>query len=80
MSRLDQSEELDFCDEEEKARAFKEFDFPRMRKCMEAVKALTDRLAPRISFSHNDLLSGNILVPTKVFSRMLVKCRLDADT
>ena len=58
--------ELNFSEEEEKAKAFEDFDFSRMRNCLNIVKALAGKLAPRVSFSHNDLLSGNILIPKRV--------------
>ncbi len=65
--------QLDFSEKEEKAKAYKGFNFPRMRKCLETVKELAEKLQPHVSFSHNDLLSGNILVPKEVHFQCFCK-------
>lgn len=63
MHRLDQAETLDFGSDREKKKAHEKLDFDRMKDAISAVKKLSKKLDPSSCFSHNDLLSGNILVP-----------------
>jgi len=60
---LDIAENLDFSDDPKKLAAFQKFDFGELRKEVEAVKTAAAPLKSPIVFAHNDLLSGNIMVP-----------------
>ena len=58
--------DLDFSDDPKKQHAFKRIDFERMqRECCETEAACL-RLDSPVVFNHNDLLSGNCLVPREV--------------
>lgn len=63
---MEQAADLDFSQDKAKAKAHRDFDFDRMRKSLQTVQQLTQELSPRVCFTHNDLLSGNILVPKQV--------------
>ncbi|KAG1677822.1 hypothetical protein FOA52_008586 [Chlamydomonas sp. UWO 241] len=58
---LDMAEKLEFEDAGKRAK-FAAIDFPAQRREIAELKALCDRVPSAIVFSHNDLLSGNILV------------------
>ncbi|KAG7668878.1 hypothetical protein Ndes2526B_g00589 [Nannochloris sp. 'desiccata'] len=60
---LDIAEKLDFSDDPKKLSAFQKFDFIELKKEVEAVEAAAAPLKSPIVFAHNDLLSGNIMIP-----------------
>lgn len=58
--------DLDFSDDPKKQEAFEKIDFDRLhRECCETEAACL-RLESPVVFNHNDLLSGNCLVPHEV--------------
>ena len=64
--RLEQAKELDFSDDSSKAEAHQRIDFDGFEHETLVVQEACKRLAPDPCFAHNDLLSGNILVPDEV--------------
>lgn len=63
---MKQGRELDFSDDKQKANKHTRFDFARMQQSVTRVKELAARLDLQACFTHNDLLSGNVLVPEQV--------------
>lgn len=66
MHRLQQARELEFEGDVKKAKGHGAIDFDRLQRCVEEVEEVAVRLSPSHCFAHNDLLSGNILVPDEV--------------
>ena len=60
---LEISKTLDFSDDPKKLATFQKFDFDQLKKEVEMVEAAATKLQSPIVFAHNDLLSGNIMVP-----------------
>jgi ethanolamine kinase len=60
---LDIAQKLDFSDDPVKLAAFQKFNFEDLKKHVEAVEAAAVPLKSPIVFAHNDLLSGNIMIP-----------------
>lgn len=65
MHRLAAAEKLDFHGTDKQA-AFEALDFPGMAREVEATEQACLSLDPQVVFTHNDLLSGNILVAGEV--------------
>ena len=65
LCRLAAAEKLDFRDPSKQA-AFEALDFRAMESEVEATEKACLRLCPPVVFTHNDLLSGNILVAGEV--------------
>lgn len=59
---LDMAEGLDFSDSPAKARQFASLDFAAMRREVASARALCGRCHSPLAWSHNDLLSGNIML------------------
>ena len=66
MCRLKQAKELSFVEDSKKAEAHQAIDFGAWTSEFEKVRELVDEAKPAVAFTHNDLLSGNILVPKEV--------------
>jgi ethanolamine kinase len=60
---LEIAQKLDFSDDPKKLAAFQKFNFEELKKEVEAVEAAAVPLHSPIVFAHNDLLSGNIMIP-----------------
>ena len=60
---LDIAQKLDFSDDPKKLAAFQTFDFEQLKREVKAVESTAAPLKSPIVFAHNDLLSGNIMVP-----------------
>ena len=65
LCRLAAAEKLDFKGSNKQA-AFEALDFRGMAREVEATEKACLRLDPPVVFTHNDLLSGNILVAGEV--------------
>lgn len=65
-ARVQQARDLDFRNCEDKSAKLKAFDFDKMQRSVDQVNKMAQDLKPAVCFSHNDLLSGNILVPKQV--------------
>lgn len=59
-----------------KQRAHEAVDFGAMAEELRAAEACSQRLGSPVVWSHNDLLSGNILVSRKVCGGLLHECPL----
>ncbi|KAI7845556.1 hypothetical protein COHA_000847 [Chlorella ohadii] len=59
---LDMAEHFTFSDEE-KQKKFATFDFAAMRAEVQAVEKAATAVCSPVVFAHNDLLSGNVMVP-----------------
>lgn len=55
---------LDFSDDPEKYAEFKKIDLNAILREIEEIRDLSEKIDSVVVFSHNDLLSGNIMVPT----------------
>lgn len=64
--RLQQARKLDFSDDGKKAQAHRNIDFDAYESEVARIEAAAEKLQPEPCFAHNDLLSGNILVPESV--------------
>jgi ethanolamine kinase len=60
---LDIAQKLDFSDDPNKLAAFDKFNFTELKREVETVDAAALPLHSPIVFAHNDLLSGNIMIP-----------------
>lgn len=58
------------------AQQYAQLDLPRRLKEFEELATLCMRLQPPTVFGHNDLLSGNVLVPSDVRARVCVCTRI----
>ena len=67
LCRLAAAEKLDFKGSDKQA-AFEALNFWGMAREVEATEKACLRLDPSVVFTHNDLLSGNILVAGEVSS------------
>lgn len=60
---LDVVEGFDFSDNPLKNAIYRTFDFDVLRREVDVVEAAAEKFESPIVFSHNDLLSGNIMIP-----------------
>lgn len=71
MIRLDLSQELEY-PEPQQQKAKDAINFADLRKEIQEMQGVCKQLGVPVVFSHNDLLSGNVMIPPEVLHTVFV--------